>query len=89
MHEVTIRDYIGQEEELTAAQVRQLPEGAKVMIHHFDRYGEHCTLDATVREYTDDNGHVKKYLSYCDFYGPGKKQIRKENNRMCYTICKD
>ena len=80
MRDITIRDYIGYSKELTAAEVRQLPEGSKVIIHSFDRRGTHQTLEATVKIGTG------KYLSYYDAYGlPERKPIKKETDRLCYT----
>ena len=43
MRDVTIRDYIGRAKEITAEEVRKLPEGSKVIVHRFDRQGCHCT----------------------------------------------
>ena len=85
MSDVTIRDYIGYEKELTAVQVRSLIEGSKITIHHFDRRGEHCRLETTVKSHKNKNGRVVKELAYSDYDGIGWKPIRKETDRMCYT----
>ena len=84
MHNATIRDYIGDSKELTAAEVRKLPEGAHVIVHSFDRRGTHQTLEMTVRIGTN------KYLSCFDYYSGQqiKRPIRKETDRMCYTEVK-
>ena len=77
---ITIRDYIGKEKELTAAEVRKLPEGTKVRVHSFSRRGEHHTLDMTVTIGTN------KYLKAMSMWGDSiEKPIKKETDRLCYT----
>lgn len=80
MRNVTIRDYIGREKELTAWEVRKLPAGSKVRVHSFDRYGTHQALDMTVAVGTN------KYLAALDWKGNFiQRPIKKETDRMCYT----
>ena len=81
MRDVTIRDYIGKEKELTAAEVRKLPEGTKVRVHSFSRRGEYQTLDMTVTIGTN------KYLRAVNMYTGDiiEKPIKKETDRLCYT----
>lgn len=83
MRDVTIRDYIGKEKELTAAEVRKLPEGTKVRVHSFSRRGEYQTLDMTVTIGTN------KYLRAMSMWGDSiEKPIKKETDRLCYTEVK-
>lgn len=84
MRDVTIRDYIGHEKELTAEQVRALPSGAGVIIHSFDRYGVHQTMEMIVAQ-----SGKKKILVSRSWYGDHiTKQIRQATDRMCYTEAK-
>jgi hypothetical protein len=81
MSDVTIRDYIGSKKELTAEQVRKLPPGASVVLHSFDRWGSHQTLNLTVVQ-----SGKKKILISRDWYGERiEKPIKKETDRFCYT----
>ena len=81
MSDVTIRDYIGFKKELTAAEVKKLPIGSRVILHSFDRYGAHQVLEMTVVQ-----SGKKKVLSANDFYiGRIEKPIRTETDRFCYT----
>lgn len=81
MKDITIRDYIGLKKELTAAEVKKLPVGTRVVLHNFDRYGSHQTLELTVTQ-----SGKKKILTAHDFYGTRiEKQIRTETDRFCYT----
>ena len=80
--DVSIRDYIGREKELTAEQVRKLPEGTTVRLHSFDRHGEHVYRDMTIVR-----SGKKKILSSWDYWDGGRttKDIKKETDRFCYT----
>jgi hypothetical protein len=79
---MNIREYIGNEKELTAEQVRKLPVGTIVRVHSFDRYGYHVWADYTVVK-----EGKKSILRMYDFYkGYVRKDIRKETERMCYTL---
>lgn len=81
MRDITIRDYIGFKKELTAAEVKKLPVGTRVVLHNFDRYGNHNMLDLTVTQ-----SGKKKILTARDFYGNRiEKPIRTETDRFCYT----
>lgn len=81
MIEVKIQDYVGTKKELTAEQVRKLPVGARIMLHSFDRHGEHHWMEMTIAK----SGN-KKILIANDFYGNKIiKTIRKECGRFCYT----
>ena len=78
---ITIREYIGRAKEITAEEVRKLPEGSKVIVHHFDRLGYHCTEETTVVQ-----PYRKKILRSVDYYGNKHYiPIRKETDRFCYT----
>ena len=78
MRDVTIRDYIGNAKELTAEEVRRLPTGTKVIIHSFDRWTAHQTLEVTIVQ----RGR-QKVLAYYDYYGMlATKRIVKETDRM-------
>lgn len=81
MKETTIHDYIGGMKELTAAQVRKLPIGASVMVHSFDRWGNHQTREGKVIK--SGKKTMLRFSNYWD--GPEVKEIRKETDRMCYT----
>lgn len=77
-----IREYIGNAKELTAAQVRRLPVGTKVIQHSFDRYGVHQQFEAQISKCGK-----RSVLFRNDFYhGAITKKIAKETERMCYTI---
>lgn len=79
--DVTIRDYIGYEKELTAEEIRKLPIGTTVVKHSFDRYGAHQTLEMWVVQ----RGRSRA-LNYRDGYGMLQTvKIAKETDRMCYT----
>lgn len=81
MRDITIRDYIGFKKELTAAEVKKLPVGTRVVLHSFDRYGNHNMLDLTVTQCGK-----KKILTAHDYYGNRiEKPIRTETDRFCYT----
>lgn len=81
MIEVKIQDYVGTKKELTAEQVRKLPVGTKVLLHSFDRHGEHHWMEMKIV-----NSGKKKILIANDFYGNKIiKTIRKESGRFCYT----
>lgn len=81
MKDVTIRDYIGNEKEVSAYEVRYMGPGAKVRVHSFDRFGVHQYADMEVAVGT------KKYLTMTDFNGVvWTKEIKKESDRLCYTI---
>lgn len=81
MRDITIRDYIGFKKELTAAEVKKLPVGTRVVLHNFDRYGSHQTLELTVTQ-----SGKKKILTAYDFYGTRiDKSIKTETDRFCYT----
>ena len=81
MRDVTIRDYIGAEKELTADQVKKLPAGTLIVLHSFDRHGSHCTEVFTVAQ-----SGKKKILVHTDFYhGRIEKPIRQATDRFCYT----
>lgn len=85
MNDITIRDYIGKAKELTAEEVRKLPAGTPVVLHHFDRFGAHCETYMTV---VQSGG--KKILAAHDYYSNRiEKQIRKETDRFCYTEASD
>lgn len=80
MRDVDIRDYIGYHKELTAAEVRKLPAGSKILRHSFDRYGAHQVCEMTVTVGTS------KHLAAVGYDGLSIKiPIRKETDRMCYT----
>lgn len=81
MRDITIRDYIGFKKELTAAEVKKLPVGTRVVLHSFDRYGNHNMLDLVVTQ-----SGKKKILTAHDYYGTRiEKPIRTETDRFCYT----
>ncbi len=81
MSDITIQEYIGYKKELTAEQVRKLPVGVRIMLHSFDRHGEHHWMEMTIAK----SGN-KKILIANDFYGNKIiKTIRKESGRFCYT----
>lgn len=81
MSDITIRDYIGRDKELTAEQVKKLPVGTMVRLHSFDRHGYHQALEMKVVQ-----SGKKKILQRTDFCnGLITKQIRKETDRFCYT----
>ena len=82
MRDVTIRDYIGRQKELTAEQVRKSPIGTQVIRHSFDRYGMHQWREMTVVQ-----SGCSHALAYWD---PASctisvMRIAKETDRMCYT----
>lgn len=79
--DITIREYIGRAKEITAEEVRKLPEGSKVIMHKFDRHGSHCMKEMTVVQ-----SYRKKILRSVDYYGNKHYiPIRKETDRFCYT----
>lgn len=79
--DIMIQEYIGYKKELTAEQVRKLPVGTKVLLHSFDRRGEHHWMEMTIAK----SGN-KKILIANDYYGNKIiKTIRKECGRFCYT----
>lgn len=81
MKNVTIRDYIDKEKEVTAAEVRRMEPGTKVRRHTFDRYGVHQWMDMTVWIGTG------KFLRAVDYNGDSIiRIIKKESDRLCYTI---
>ena len=81
MRDITIQDYIGTVKELTAEEVRKLPAGSSVMLHRFNKFGEHSWMDMTVVQ----SGRKKILVSH-DAYGERiEKPIRKETDRFCYT----
>ena len=82
MRDVTIRDYIGRQKELTAEQVRKLPIGTQVIRHSFDRYGNHQWREMTVVQ-----SGCSHALAYWDPASctTGVMRITKETDRMCYT----
>lgn len=81
MRDISIQEYIGYKKELTAEQVRKLPVGARVLLHSFDRHGEHSWMEMTIAK----SGN-KKILIASDFYDNKIiKTIRKESGRFCYT----
>ena len=81
MRNVTIRDYIGRQKELTAAEVRRLPAGTVVVKHSFDRSGTHQWLKCFVI----GTGKTRE-LTYAGADGLlNKMPVRKETDRMCYT----
>ena len=80
MRDVTIRDYIGSEKEVSATEVRKLPEGTVVRVHSFDRYGTHQWMDMAVTIGTN------KYLAGDGYDGLIKRPIKKETDRLCYTL---
>ncbi len=81
MKDITIQEYISNKKELTAEQVRKLPVGARIMLHSFDRHGEHSWMEMTIAK----SGN-KKILIANDYYGNKViKTIRKESGRFCYT----
>ena len=81
MRDIAIQDYIGKKKELTAEQVRKLHVGARIMLHSFDRHGEHHWMEMTIAK----SGN-KKILIANDFYGNKIiKTIRKGCGRFCYT----
>lgn len=86
MRDVTIRDYIGTARELTAAEVRRLPAGTRVIRHSFDRRGTHQTLEMTVVRHGCSHA-----LAYRDvvFGLLCVRKIAKETDRMCYTELKE
>ena len=65
-----------QEKRLTAAEVRKLPDGAKVTIHGRDKYGYPTELPCKVVH----SGN-KKVLTYQTYYGPESKPIRQERGK--------
>lgn len=79
---IDIREYIGNEKELTAEEVRRLPVGTTVIQHSFDRHGEHQQFEAQIAK------RGKRSVLYrADFFlGPVYKEIKKETERMCYTL---
>lgn len=79
MKSVTIRDYIGKEKEIPAAEVRKLPAGTVVRMHTFDRWGNHQWLDMEVVIGT--NKYLRAYWQNERI----ERSIRKETDRMCYT----
>lgn len=85
MRDVTIRDYIGKAKELTAAEVRRLPTGTRVVRHSFDRSGTHQALEMTVVQHGCSHA-----LAYRDVSGLlCVRKIAKETDRMCYTELKE
>ena len=82
MRDVTIRDYIGRQKELTAAEVRKLPVGTMVIRHSFDRHGMHQWREMTVVQ-----SGCSHALAYWDpaSHTTGVMRITKETDRMCYT----
>ena len=58
------REWLRGHRELTPAEVRALPEGARVRAWHADRHGECCWLDCTIRKVK-----VAKKLVYVDNWG--------------------
>lgn len=81
MRDVTIQDYIGTRKELTAEEVRKLPVGTKVILHHFDRYGAHAALELEIVQ----SGKKKILVAY-DWNGTRiEKPIRTATDRFCYT----
>jgi hypothetical protein len=61
--------------------VKKLLVGTTVVLHSFDRYGNHNKLNLTVTQ-----SGKKKILTAHDFYGTRiEKPIRTETDRFCYT----
>lgn len=79
MRDVSIRDYIGEEKEIPAAEVRKLPAGTVVRMHSFDRWGNHQWLDMEVYIGTG------KFLRAVWNGERIDRAIKKETDRMCYT----
>ena len=68
-------------ETLPADQVRQLPIGATVRRHSFDKYGYPVWVDCTVVQ-----PGKRKMLMVSTFTGPLMKAIYKESDRMYYSV---
>ena len=84
MWDVTIRDCIGKHKELTAAEVRKLPAGSKIIRHSINRYGVHHALEMTVAI------GINKHLVARGWDGLSfEEPIRKETDRLCYTTVEE
>lgn len=80
---VTIEDYVGMHRILTAAEVRALPVGSHVLLHSFDRYGAHCTVDLQVAQASPTS--KRKMLTTVDYYGTRIIKPITDRQNMCYT----
>ena len=80
---ISIEDYIGTHKLLTAAEVRALPVGSHVLLHHFDRYGAHNALDMQVAQASPDS--KRKVLTTYDYYGVRIIKPITARQNMCYT----
>ena len=69
------------EKELTAAEVRKLPEGSMVTIHSTDKYGYPCAGKVYVHETTGG----KKVLMSLSPYSSGFIEIRSRKGKR-YTV---
>lgn len=67
--------------EVSAEQLRQMPEGTKVIVHSFDKHGELQHLECTIAV----NGR-RKVLRYDDYQGRNEKPITKESDRKWYSL---
>lgn len=69
------------EKELTAAEIRGLPEGAKVMVHKTDQYGYPCKGTYYVHELSTG----KKVLMTLSPFHRGYMEIRSRKGQR-YTV---
>ena len=78
-----IREYIGDAVELSAGKVRRMPVGSHVIVHTFDRHGNHQTEEGIVIR----NGPKRKALAFRDYWNGDNevREIRKESDVLCYT----
>lgn len=83
MKDVTIEDYIGMRQVMTAEEVRELPIGERVELHSFDRYGNHQWAEYTIVK----SGKKKMLLAHIPgTWEPVTKPINKlPEGRKCYT----
>lgn len=74
-------DRLRTKNEITADQVRQLPEGTTVMIHHYDKYGYHVVSKSTlwIRG-------KRKMLRQWDRFGPIDHGILTESDKRWYSV---
>lgn len=67
--------------EVSAEKLKKLPVGTIVIVHSFDRRGEHQQLECKL-VYSGK----KKVLIYDDYWGRNTKPITKESDRKWYSL---
>ena len=67
--------------EVSAEDLRRLPVGTIVIVHGFDRHGEHTQMECKI--VSSGKG---KALGYSTAWGPETIPIRKESDRRWYSL---